>query len=95
MKEAEFKSKLSELKESYVRNVKSLEREFAFSNQSHNINEKISNNIGTVIVVDTVKYGTKFGGKFPECAYQGYVLTKEGNPRKDKQRDTIFQSEIV
>lgn len=95
MKETEFKHKLKEIRESHVREIKLLEREFAFSNQSHNINDTISNDRETTIVIDTVKYGTKFGGKFPECAYQGYVLTKKGKPRKDKQRDTIFQSEIV
>lgn len=95
MNEKEYKSKLNDLEEEHARKIQFLKRDFALSNQSMQIGDKITNNTPETIIIDKVKYGTRFMGKLPECVYQGYVLTKAGKPRKDKQRAMIFQSEIV
>ena len=67
---------------------------YARSNSPFIVGDTLEMN-GMVIKVDKIRYS--YGGKneTPICLYEGYLLTKNRNVRKDGKRMTFWQTQKI
>lgn len=91
----EYKKAKKDLEDDLNNKIKDLGVEYAKANQIYKIGDLIGNCVGK-IYIDKVKYSISsiYGNGEPEAVYFGYELTKKMKPRKDKNRMTIYQSDV-
>lgn len=77
-----------------LRAKSSLCREYAFSNNSVKIGDKVTSPTAAIIV-DEIKYVPYHNTSLPYCTYWGKLLTKAGKLRKDGKRGRITQVEML
>tara|TARA_R100000951_G_scaffold97898_1_gene87713 strand:- start:1662 stop:1946 length:285 start_codon:yes stop_codon:yes gene_type:complete len=93
MKLDKYKEMQSELKKDFENKNRMLDIKYAISNQKFSIGDLIESNQGKIYVED-VKYSRGFMREDPEAVYCGVQLTKKLNPRKDKNKINIYQSDV-
>lgn len=92
MTQEQYKQQISALKEEFERRKAMISREFAFSNNTVQIGDVISDHL-TIIKVENITWAYSIGG-LPQCVYIGTQLTKSGQPAKRQTDTKIFQSNL-
>ena len=92
MTEQEYVHKIKKAKEQFEKDIKTIQREYAFSNQKHEIGD-ILKDVDFQIIVDEIKWSTNRFSRdgLPCLVYIGRVLKKNGTPRKDGTIRKIFK----
>ncbi len=91
-------------KEQYLTKKKSIQADFdsemlginsayAFSNSPVEVGDIVTGHYQT-IKVDKIKLSAG-RGELPQCVYFGAVLTKKGEPRKDGERNQVWQCDLI
>lgn len=88
----EYKKKLKELEQEYRNKRNCLAIDYALSDNHVQIGDTITDHIGS-IVVDKIKVGGH-NWESVECIYEGYELTKQGKPYKNKRRRVVWQTNL-
>lgn len=88
----EYKKELKELEETYQKKKKQLAFKYAMSNNSVKRGDIVTDHIGDVIV-DKINVGGH-SWQAIECVYEGFELTKQGKPFKNKRRRIVWQSNL-
>jgi len=88
----EYKKKLKELAETYRKERERLAFKYAMSNNTVEKGDIITDHIGSIIV-DKVKVGGHSWQEV-ECVYEGFELTKQGRPFKNKRRRVVWQKNL-
>ena len=65
-------------------------RAYAYAHNAVKVGDKITDKRGLSIIVE--KMGCYIGFGVPEMQYFGPELKKDGTPRKDGMKSTVFQS---
>jgi len=91
----DYKKERYALEEKLARDISQLKIKYAKENQKYQIGDVLKRKSGDAIKVDKVKYGCPFGNYEPQAHYYGVLLTKKGEPRKDKARMCIAQFEVI
>lgn len=89
----EYRIKLDNLEQEFQKQKNSLAVEYAKAHQLFNDGATISDSVGK-IVVDKIKYTLGGVSSMPEAVYYGIELKKDGTPRKDGSKRSIYQSQI-
>lgn len=93
MTEQEYKKQLMILDGEYLRKKKSLDWEYAFSNNTVKRGDIVSDHMGSIRVTG-ILYTVTSG--MPQCVYVGEVLTKKGEVTKLKDKTRrILQSNLI
>jgi hypothetical protein len=93
MDDKEYDKKLQEIKSKFGDEKSALKREYAFSNNTVKIGDKITDHCGS-IEVESINITLGFMKKYPECVYYGIGLKKDMTPRKDGSKRHVYQSDI-
>lgn len=94
MNKDDFTIKLNRIKAVYENSKKELRREYAISNNSHNIGDIVKSS-SSIIKIDKILIGKVFDSELSECVYIGYELRKDFVPKKSGAKDTIWQSMVI
>ena len=78
---------------SYVK-LKSLAKEYAFSNNPYKIGDVVIDKIKT-IKIEKIQFTLGGFQSTPECVYTGIELTKKGDPNKKGNKRSVYQSNII
>ena len=89
----EYDSKMQLLESEFEAKKKELMKEFAFSNNPHQIGDIITDHIGS-IKIEKIKWG-KGVNQFPSCVYIGVELKKDLTPAKKQNHTQIWQSYLI
>lgn len=87
----EFKEKMKDIEKEYNLKKYHLEKEYAFSNNSVQIGDKISDHIGSIIV-NKIKF---LRMDIPSCVYYGIVLNKNGSIGKRQKERYVYQNNMT
>ncbi len=86
----EYKKQLAELEARHKKERHAVISAFALSQNTHNIGDIIKDHTDT-IKIDKILPSLTLGG-YPECVYYGPLLKKDGTPKKNGNRGSIYQS---
>ncbi len=73
---------------------KSLAKDYAFSNNPHQIGDVITDN-NTTIKIEKIKHTLGNSYELPECVYYGVELKKDGTPKKNGKLQGIWQRYVI
>jgi len=91
-------------RETYFKKLKNLEKEFhqrkvelasecAYSNNTYNIGDMITDHIGS-IRIERISLGLAFSDGFPMLVYEGVEYTKKGVPKKRGDKRRVYASNV-
>lgn len=89
-----YLDELQELEKRYKKDKSALAKKFAFSNNPIKEGDMVTDG-RTTIKVEKIFVSTGFLSKIPECVYEGIAYTKKGQPKKNNQSDTVFQTRVI
>lgn len=93
MTKEEYDLALNAASTEYDNKRRQIIREYALSNNPHNIGDRITDHIGTIEIKE-IKAHCHFGG-IPECVYIGVQYNKDGKLSKKQDHTKIYQSNIL
>jgi hypothetical protein len=98
MTEEEFLTEIKSLANYADQQRRNLCKEFALSNNNISVGDRIKDS-RIEIIVERIQYTAPsfqdVQNRRPSCVYTGIVLTKKGEPRKDKQKGRINQDNVI
>jgi hypothetical protein len=94
MTKEEYKSKLIEINNDSELKLKSLAKEYALSNNPYKIGDIVTDHIKTV-KIEKIQFTLGQFQSPPECVYTGIELTKKGEPNKNGNKNSVYQSNII
>lgn len=84
----EYGRAFKELQQKYNDDLKRMQIAYALEHNDVKVGDFLITDTGSTICVD--KIGV-YAGNPPSCVYSGVVLTRKGTPRKNGERDSIYQ----
>lgn len=93
MKKEEYLEGLDILKKEFERKKRDLALEFAKSNSTAKIGDKVTDHIGSIII-ESMGLSSTLGG-IPCMTYYGHELKKDGSIRKDKSKRRVLQMNLI
>jgi hypothetical protein len=93
MTKEQYDIKVLELNEKHKKETEELKKQFADANNPVKLADIIECR-GIRIQVDSIGYYLPYDSD-PKCRYSGFMITKDGKPRKDLRRETIFQHDSI
>jgi hypothetical protein len=94
MTKEEYKSKVIEINNDCELKLKSLAKEYALSNNPYKIGDVVADNSKT-IKIEKIQFTLGGLQSTPECVYTGIELTKKGEPYKNGNKRSVYQSNII
>ncbi len=93
MNAEQYQEQLKQLIEIHTKAVSALKMNYVKANKKLNIGDIAKSRSGEVVIkIDKIQYSDNDRG-LPVAVYSGFILTKKLEPRKDKQRFSIFENE--
>lgn len=89
MTKEEYDLKKKQLDQAYEKSKIALAKEFALSNNPHQVGEIISDTNGRTIKIEKIQVYLAYGN--PKCVYSGVWLKKDGTPNKRGEIESIYQ----
>lgn len=86
----EYKAKLDKLEDEFRQTKMQLAKEFALSNNPYKKGDKITDNIGSIII-EKIMFSLY---PSPMCVYEGIIINKNGSPSINGKRRCVYQSHI-
>lgn len=93
MRLKQYQDKMEATKEKHKKELNSIMREFAFSNNPVKVGDMVSDRLNQTIKAE--KVGLYTNEEFPCCYYCGPGYTKAGKPFKDGRIERIFEDNII
>lgn len=93
MTKEEYIKKRNELIEEQKKAIKKIDREFAYSNNHHNVGDIIEDHIGKGRIV-ALKWGYEWDSSEPCMVYECENLTRKGTLNKKEPTRQIWQSNL-
>jgi len=93
MKYEEYRLKVRELEQEYQIKKIELQREYIRANNPYKAGDKVTDHIGSIII-EKIGYALTSTGE-PCATYTGIELKKDGQPKKNGDRRTVWQSNLV
>lgn len=95
----EFRKKAKEIRDKAEIDVKNLGKQFAFNHATAKLGDIVTAKHGSnmSLIVDDIKFTMRkhlAHDESPECVYFGYVLTKAGRIRRDRERGRVYESDL-
>ena len=92
MNKEQYKSQLDDLISSHSNAVSALKWKYVQENKKLNIGDIAKSRDGKILIkIDTIQYSEDYHSEIPITVYSGFILTKKMEPRKDKQRFSVFE----
>lgn len=93
MDKEKYDAEMDLLEKEHLDAVRSLKVKFAFANNPYQMGDIIKDH-QSIIRIEKIQATTANLQKYPECVYSGPQLKKDLTPRKDGNREQIWQSNV-
>jgi hypothetical protein len=93
MTQEEYKSKFDEINNDFQLKLKSLGKDYAFSNNPFKIGDIVTDHIGSIKIEEIKAYLSRF--PYPCCVYYGTEYTKKGEPNKRGIKRAVYQPNLL
>lgn len=95
MTKDEYTKELLKIEVDYKESKRFLNKEYASSNNTYNIDDVVTDHIGSVLIKQIRVSQLMSEDGFPLCAYIGLELTKAGKPKKNEAVRNVWGGNVL